>query len=790
MLQAKKRWHRLDEKDANIEKINQLKTELNLAPLVASLLINRGIDNIDDAKRFLYMKGQPFYDPFLLDGMEKAVERIKKAIEHKEPIMVYGDYDADGVSSTTIMLTVLRRLGAVVDFYIPNRFREGYGPNEQAFRRIHEQGYTLIITVDTGIAAIHEASVAKELGIDVIITDHHEIGPELPDVFAIIHPKKEGSRYPFKDLAGVGVAFKVAHALLGEVPEDLLEIAAIGTIADLVPLYDENRLIAKLGVERLRTSTKVGIQALLKVSGVKASQINEDTVGFALAPRINAVGRLQDADPAVDLLLTDDEVEAENLANEIDQLNKERQQLVQEMTKEAIQEIEENFPIEENPVLIVAKENWNVGVVGIVASKLVEKYYRPTIVLSIDPVTGLAKGSARSIEGYDLYENLSSCRDILPHFGGHPMAAGMTLKLSDIDELRTKLIRLAHEQLTEEDFIPVKPIDIACPLEEVTVEAIEQLQLLSPFGVKNPKPVCLIENVHIAKINRIGSDQSHLKMILEENHYEVDTIGFGYGALIDEIAPTSKVSVVGELSINEWNNRRKPQIMLQDIAVFHWQLFDYRGKSIDQVIKIIPSEDVHFIAFHDDSVKYDLNGNPSSLLKDEFDFEDLDLNNKHVVLLDMPPTVRMLERLLEKGIPKRIYAVFFQASDHFFSTVPTREHFKWFYAFLAKRETFDVKKYGAELAKRKGWTTETIIFMSKVFFELEFVTIKDGVISLIKNARKRDLTQSKTYQEKQQYVELEQLLLYSSYQELKDWFNRKLNIHSENKIYEQQIVSK
>lgn len=784
MLQSKMRWDLLDQRHSKREKIQELSTSLNLTPLVASLLFNRGITTVDDANQFIHIHEQPFQDPFLLDGMEEAVKRIKDAIHRNEPIMIYGDYDADGVCSTTIILSALKKLGANVDFYIPNRFLEGYGPNEEAFKKIHQQGYQLIITVDTGIAAIKEAKLAKELNMDLIITDHHEIGPELPEALAIIHPKKGGSHYPFKDLAGCGVAFKLACALLNEVPEELIEIAAIGTIADLVPLYDENRLIVRKGIDQLRKSSRPGIQALLKVAGMNASQIDEEAIGFALAPRINAVGRLQSAVPAVHLLLTEDENEATLLADKIDELNKERQLLVNQMTKEAIEEIEAHYPIKDNPVIVVAKENWNSGVVGIVASKLVEKYYRPAIVLSIDPETRLAKGSARSIEGFDLYENLSQSRDILPHFGGHPMAAGMTLEEKDIPELRKRLIQLANEQLTENDFIPIKKVDVTCKLQDITVEAIEQLQLLSPFGVSNPKPVFLLENVHFSNMKRIGADGSHLKMILENDQHEVDTIGFGFGDIIDEISPLSKVSVVGDLMINEWNGRRKPQLKIQDIAVDDWQLFDYRGKPIEQILKKLPNEKLVFILFNESSRQYVLNYDKVWVIKEGNQLDKLDLNHQYVVLLDMPKSEGVIDLLFEKGKPERIYAIFHQHAEHFFSTVPTREHFKWFYAFLMKKGPFNLNKYGEELAKQRGWTKEIIYFMTKVFFELEFVTIEDGVISLNRSIKKRDLTESKTYQEKQKQIKLEQLFLYSTNQQLKSWFDSKIN-HSKN---EQQVI--
>lgn len=343
MLRSKFRWNRLYRDESNEEAVRALIDSLNITYLTARLLVNRGIQNVEEAKEFLHIKEPSFHDPFLLDGMERACERIFAAIRAGEKIVVYGDYDADGVSSTAVLLTALKELGANVDFYIPNRFSEGYGPNEHAFRMIHEKGCRLIITVDTGIAAINEADLAKRLGIDLIITDHHEPGPVLPDAYAIIHPKLPNSTYPFKELAGVGVAFKMAHALYGKVPESLIEIAAIGTIADLVPLYGENRLLAKKGIEKLKTTTRPGINSLLSIAGVDKSSVNEETIGFVLGPRINAAGRLKEADPAVELLLTDDEEKADMLAKEIDQLNKQRQKLVQEITDEAIKEIEKIF---------------------------------------------------------------------------------------------------------------------------------------------------------------------------------------------------------------------------------------------------------------------------------------------------------------------------------------------------------------------------------------------------------------------------------------------------------------
>ncbi|RBW70429.1 single-stranded-DNA-specific exonuclease RecJ [Bacillus taeanensis] len=770
MLRAKTRW-KID--SSNNEKVEEIQNELQVSFLTAKLLVNRGMDTIETASRFLHQGELEFYDPYLLNGMKEAVERINKAIQHHERILIFGDYDADGVSSTTVMVYTMRQLGADFEYYIPNRFTEGYGPNEAAFRWAKEQGFGLIITVDTGISAVHEANIAKELEIDLIITDHHEAPPILPDSFATINPKKPGCTYPFKGLAGVGVAFKVAHALLGEVPTHLLDIAAIGTIADLVPLQDENRLLAKRGIKALQHSTKKGIKALLKQCGLEASELNAEHIGFGIGPRINAAGRLDSAAPAVELLITEDEPLAEKLAAEIDALNRERQALVNEMTKEAIEEVETLFPPEENKVLVIAKENWNAGVIGIVASRLVERFYRPTIVLSIDPEKGLAKGSARSIEGFDMFENLSTCRDILPHFGGHPMAAGMTLEAKNLEELRKRLDTLAGEKLTEEDFLPITSIDLTCKLDDITIETIEQMAQLAPFGVSNPTPKVLIEDVDISQIKRIGSDESHLKLLVKDESEKLDIIGFQFGYLFNEVNAQSKISVVGELSINEWNGIRKPQLMLQDIAVKEWQLFDYRSiRNLKTQLASFDKKKLLLVSFQEDTIdKLELQEwKDYHVCLKQNNESTLSLGDRYTVLLDLPDCKEQLVDFVQKHEqPERTYVVFFHEEDHFFMTIPSREHFKWFYSFLLKQKSFHMNQ-SEKLAKYRGWTKETVHFMIKVFLDLKFVTINDGLVSLNGQPEKRDLSESPTYKRKQAYIELENEFVYSSYQSLKKWF--------------------
>ncbi|MGN1387285.1 MAG: single-stranded-DNA-specific exonuclease RecJ [Bacillus sp. (in: firmicutes)] len=767
MLQSKTRWNI---KQSNLQAVDTLTKELQITPLVAQLLVNRGINTIDSVKSFLFLDTLPFHDPYLLKDMDKAVQRIQAAIANHENILIFGDYDADGVSSTTVLMETLTRLGANVAFYIPNRFTEGYGPNEGAFRYAKENGTDLIITVDTGISALHEAKVAGELGMDYIVTDHHEPGPELPQALAIIHPKLPDSNYPCKDLAGVGVAFKLAHALLGELPEDLLEIAAIGTIADLVPLKDENRLIAAKGIQQLRKTKRPGLRALFKKASIELNTINEESVGFGIGPRINAAGRLGDADPAVELLLTNDTDIAEHIAEEIDSLNKERQSIVAEIAKEAMKQVEEKYPIDSNSVIVVGDYGWNAGVIGIVASKLVEKYYRPAIVLSYDHEKGVAKGSARSIVGFDLYHNLSTCRDILPHFGGHPMAAGMTLKLDDVDELRSRLNSLANDVLTEEDLIPITDIDASITLEEATIESIMEMEKLAPFGMGNPKPRVLLENLTLDTMKRIGADGSHLKVLLTDQEHSLDGVGFGMGDYCDQVSPNANVSVIGELSINEWNNRRKPQIFLQDLSVEHWQLFDIRGnKKLSQQLATVPADQTKLIVFNkEDAGQFAVDPFQLCVICDEETASSEDLTGCNIVLVDMPPNEQLLIKLLAGKQPHRLYAHFHQNQQHFFSTLPTRDHFKWMYALLLKKSPFDIKRYSEDIAKHKGWSRDTVDFICQVFFELGFVTMENGLISVNRGATKKDISEAPSFISKQKQIKLENELLYSSYKQLYD----------------------
>ena len=781
MIKSNKNWkvHRPDE-----SAVEKLMTELNLPSLHAKILASRGFQDPSAVKAFLKTDAAVLHDPFLLYDMDKAVAIIRKAVENNDHIVVYGDYDADGVTSVSVLTTALERIGADVSFIIPNRFEHGYGPNSELFQEISDLGASLIITVDNGVSGIEQTAFAKSIGLDIIITDHHEIGESLPQADAVIHPRHPEGNYPFGELAGVGVAFKLATALLGDAPLDLLEFAAIGTVADLVPLLDENRFFVKEGIRRLRMSSRPGIQALAKIGGTEQRQFTEETLGFMVGPRLNAPGRLGDADPAVELLKAEDSAVATGIANELDRLNKERQALVNGITEEALTMIEEQYGSSIPHVFVLAKEGWNPGVIGIVASRLTERFHRPSIVLAIDPAAETAKGSARSIEGFDLYQELSKNKELLPHFGGHTMAAGMTLALSDVDALRDRLNEQAKQVLTDEQLIATVQIDVPLTIDEIEVDVLESLEQLRPFGMAFPKPMYMIEQITVGSIRKIGAAKNHLKLELEDGASKLDAISFGSGELADEMTHGMSLMVTGDLQVNEWNNFKKPQILLQDIRSDERQVFDLRGiRDPLRWIHTIPKDNALYIAFQPQTKAHFLpilQGRDIVL----YDERQADPAIEHIVLLDMPEQQEQLESLLSENNPGRIYAHFYAPDSRYFDGIPDRKEFGWYFSFLKKRGTFDLNEQAEQLAKHKGWKLDTIYFMSKVFFDLGFVKIENGVVIIEPTAGKRDLAEAPAYKERKRQIEMEERMLYAPYQELKQWFQK---VHQEAAVKEETV---
>lgn len=653
----------------------------------------------------------------------------------KKKIVVFGDYDVDGVSSTALMCETLSKLGAKYDWYIPNRFTEGYGPNRNAFNKLYDEGTTLLITVDTGIAAVDTVAYANELGLDVIITDHHEVGPEIPNAFAVINPKQKDCLYPFSDLAGVGVVMKVAHALLGEVPKDGLDLVSLGTISDLVPLIDENRYFAKRGLRVLSRLDRPGLQALCELSGLSDPPFTAENVGFGFGPRLNAAGRMSSADPACQILLTTDQEEAYHLAERIEQLNVERQRTVEEITKEAVAMSEK---LTEQDAIVVANENWNSGVTGIVASRLVENYQRPSIVIALDS-EGVGKGSARSIEGFDLYESLSTVRELFTHFGGHPMAAGLTIDHTNIDLLRAHLNEAVKQTMTDEDFIKTSPVELELKMNDVTTSLIKEIEQLAPFGVKNPKPSVLIRNAAIAQKKAIGSDQTHVKMLLESDGATLDCIGFRKSYINDTVSDDSLISVIGELENNEWRGNVKPQLIIRDAEVRETQVFDMRGKPIQTIERF--DHETSYIVFQDAMKQTLINLGIAEHQLIDGTSERVSESVTTFVLIDLPKELASLENVFRHYGKQMdtLYVLLQDETKAYFTSLPTREQFKWLFAYIKQEGTLDAQRTIEQIVRHKGWSVDTVRFMFVVFEELQFITKREGRVELNDTPSKKSL---------------------------------------------------
>lgn len=556
-------------KNLKREDIESIAQGLHIPPVFVTILMNRGIKT-DDMMPFLKKSMQSIINPMEMTDMDKAAERIKRAIDENEKIVVYGDYDVDGITSTALLYDFLISAGAEAEYYIPDRKGEGYGINIMAVNKLIKQGAKLMITVDCGITAIGEVEFAVLQGMDVIITDHHTCKERIPTAaVAIVNPKRD-EEYLCRELAGVGVAFKLTLAAamkLGiktiDVFNKYIDLAAIGTVADVVPLTGENRVIVDRGLKSLRKTKRLGIKALLERCGIRRESINTASIAFAIAPRLNASGRLGRAETGVRLLLSKDPAEAAEIAAELDEQNKERQLTEQKIFDEAMEIIAGDPNFSKKKVIVLAKEGWHHGVIGIVASRICEKFYRPCILISYS--NGIGKGSGRSIDGFDLFNALSACEDCLTQFGGHKIAAGLTINISDLDRFIEKINKYADENLKESDMIPKVKIDCAVSERSITLNSAELLSRLEPFGTGNEKPVFLLSGAVIAYISAVGADRKHLRLSIQKNGRQINCIGFYMGEFAKVFHQGDMIKLAFHMDINNYQNNRTVQLILKDI---------------------------------------------------------------------------------------------------------------------------------------------------------------------------------------------------------------------------------
>lgn len=556
-------------KEFDRERVVEISKEFHISPLTSIILYNRNIRSNDEISEFLKCDLESLHNPYLMKDMEKAVLRLKEALEKNEKITIYGDYDVDGITSIAILYKHLTSMNYSVDYYVPDRIQEGYGVNKTALDRIKANGTKVLVTVDTGITAVEETEYARKIGMDIIITDHHECKEKIPNAYAAIDPKRKDCEYPFKNLAGVGVAFKLIQALdekssIKELMDKYADLLCLGTVADISPLVDENRIIVTEGLKKFSSTENIGLKALLDVSITNNKAITTSTIGYIIAPRINASGRLGCAARSVEMFLTDNEERAYELANDLCKENTIRQQTEQQMFAEALEYIEEHPEIKEHNVLIIPHKNWHHGIVGIVSSKITEKFYKPSILFAIDGDE--AKGSGRSISGYNLFEALENCSDLLEKFGGHELAAGLSIKTENIEKFRKAINDYAADKIEAAMLVPTVSIDAVIKAAYITIETVNEINKLQPFGVENPTPVFAVKNIKIHKISTM-SDNKHLRMTLLKDGKFLDSVGFGMGEYFNYLKEGDFIDVAFGLDINDYKGYRNVQLILKDIKL-------------------------------------------------------------------------------------------------------------------------------------------------------------------------------------------------------------------------------
>lgn len=706
-----------------------------LNPAIEQLVLARQLATAESLDTFA-KEETIHHDPFLFSEMSKIITRINEAIDEGQPILIYGDYDADGVTGTSILVRCLRELGALVDYYIPNRFYEGYGPNEDAFMQAIADGYQLVITVDNGIAGVDEAEILLEHGVDLIITDHHQVKETLPRAYAILHPELD-ENYPFHHLSGAGVALKVAEALLQEViPEDFYAIAMLGTIGDVVPLIDENRSIVKRGLAALRETEIEGLNAMMELAGTEKSEATEVNVGFELCPRLNAPGRMDEAALSVECLIAESEEEAKLIADQIESFNSERQKVTQKVLEEATKLVDAKT-LAKKKVVILYSPNWHEGILGIVAGRLAKQWQKAVFVVT-DDHEGFLKGSARAVEGYHLFELLNECQDLIERFGGHALAAGITFAPENLQALEDKM----NELLQEVEVTSSLQVDLSLPLADLNISFVEQLSILAPFGEGNRPPVIELKNVYVKNVKPIGNKLQHLKFTLYQEKHSVDVIAFNQAPLAMYLTPDTLFSFVGEVKINEWNGNRSVQFHFIDVLCNEFQFIDLRNRQAYEQRK----DQLQLATMYTNATEAD-------------EIETLIINQ-------LPNSKEELMTLIKRKKPGNIVIAPLESNV----TFAPREKFVIVYKVVKQHGPITLNHQMINYFMRLGISKNELLFILQVFFEVELVIIKNGSVFPTDSVTKRDLAEAPTYQSQKAKLEMLEFFELTTWSELKTTF--------------------
>ena len=774
MIDAKFKWELAD--NASSLTVDNLEKELGISRILATLLAQQGIDSTEQAKKFFEPSMEEIHDPTLLHDMDKAVERIEQAVEKQEQITIYGDYDADGITSTSLMYETLLSIGANVNYYVPNRFTDGYGPNMDAYQRLIDNGTQLFITVDNGVSGKNVIDKVIAAGVDVVITDHHELPADLPNAVAIVHPRYPGSNYPFPDLSGVGVAFKVAWALTGEFPVEELDLVAIGEIADVVNVTDENHALISYGIQQLRQGMRPGLAALMKLADIKANNLTDQDIGFGIAPRLNALGRIADANDGVKLLTSLDENESQKLAKEVDQANKERQNLVAEIMKEAEKQANSSANQQKRTLLIVGK-GWHQGVLGIVASRIMNETGKPTIVASTDQNNPtLIKGSGRSIDSFNLFNALEAHRELFTTFGGHPAACGLSFDQKNIVPLQIAL----EEEAVKQKFDPTvkQPLPIAMKLvpADVTQQLYNDIQRVAPFGPGNMEPVFELNNVKVVDVKTMGQEHQHLKFSIVSDKKNLTVVAFGQGNLATLLsAPTGQINLAVKVSLNEWRGKKSVQLMLEDLQINGTVIIDERTNKLTP--QLFSSSDYYIV--REPRLRENIAPHvaPGYTLSIEEAIKT-DFSGQQVTLVDCPSSEEMLKRIFaeDEGEPATIRLLLYQRKSAYLAGLPTRNDFAQLYRFIYRQKELKWPMQAKAVSNHLKINMDRLNLMIQVFSEAGFVTIKDDVLKFNESTNKTDLTQTKRYQKQLAQYKVEQQLLFNDAATVAKWLLEYLNL--------------